>query len=156
MDYPFTIVQMQIGPDSRGTGTLSLFTKVLANEDTIYLENFASAPVMLTDIRAKKDSEWRKTVELVDVARMPAVLSKDTILGDSNGHASGVASFHLHHSTDRSVRLRRPPLPGVASARRDSDQGSDDQRHAQRDSGVESMGCAQMPSSALQLPRCNA
>ena len=54
VDYPFTIVQMQIGPDGRGTGTLSEFTKVLASGDTIFLENFASAPVMLTEIRAKK------------------------------------------------------------------------------------------------------
>jgi hypothetical protein len=57
VDYPFTIVQMQIGPDGRGTGTLSEFTKVLAYKDNIYLENFASAPVMLTDIRSKKDDE---------------------------------------------------------------------------------------------------
>ena len=57
VDYPFTIVQMQIGPDGRGTGTLSEFTKVLASGDNIYLENFASAPVMLTDIRAKKDED---------------------------------------------------------------------------------------------------
>lgn len=57
VDYPFTIVQMQIGPDGRGTGTLSEFTKVLASKDTIYLENFASAPVMLTEIRAKKGAD---------------------------------------------------------------------------------------------------
>ena len=57
VDYPFTIVQMQIGPDGRGAGTLSEFTKVLASGDNIYLENFASAPVMLTDIRSKKDSD---------------------------------------------------------------------------------------------------
>jgi hypothetical protein len=57
VDYPFTIVQMQIGPDGRGTGTLSEFTKVLASGDNIYLENFASAPVMLTDIRSNKDSD---------------------------------------------------------------------------------------------------
>ena len=57
VDYPFTIVQMQIGPDGRGTGTLSEFTKVLASKDTIYLENFASAPVMLTEIRAKKGDD---------------------------------------------------------------------------------------------------
>ena len=57
VDYPFTIVQMQIGPDGRGTGTLSEFTKGLASGDNIYLENFASAPVMLTDIRAKKDRD---------------------------------------------------------------------------------------------------
>ena len=57
VDYPFTIVQMQIGPDGRGRGTLSEFTKVLAFGDNIYLENFASAPVMLTDIRSKKDAD---------------------------------------------------------------------------------------------------
>jgi hypothetical protein len=57
VDYPFTIVEMHIGPDGRGTGTLSEFTKVLAHENNIYLENFASAPVMLTDIRAKGDRD---------------------------------------------------------------------------------------------------
>jgi hypothetical protein len=57
VDYPFTIVQMQIGPDGRGSGSLSEFTKVLAYGDNIYLENFASAPVMLTDIRSNKDSD---------------------------------------------------------------------------------------------------
>jgi hypothetical protein len=57
VDYPFTVVQMQIGSDGRGTGTLSEFTKVLAYKDNIYLENFASAPVMLTEIRSNKDSD---------------------------------------------------------------------------------------------------
>jgi hypothetical protein len=57
VDYPFTIVQMEIGPDGTGTGTLSEFTKVLAYKDNIYLENFANAPVMLTEIRAEKDDD---------------------------------------------------------------------------------------------------
>jgi hypothetical protein len=57
VDYPFTIVQMQMGADDRGTGTLSEFTKVVAYGDNIFLENFASAPIMLTDIRAKKDED---------------------------------------------------------------------------------------------------
>ena len=54
VEYPFTIVQMQIGADGRGTGTLSEFTKVIAYENNIFLENFANAPVMLTEIKAKK------------------------------------------------------------------------------------------------------
>lgn len=54
IDYPFTIVQMQIGADGRGTGTLSEFTKVIASENNIFLENFANAPVMLTEIKSKK------------------------------------------------------------------------------------------------------
>ena len=57
IDYPFTIVQMQIGADGRGTGTLSEFTKVIAYENNIFLENFANAPVMLTEIKAKKDRD---------------------------------------------------------------------------------------------------
>jgi hypothetical protein len=36
---------------------MSPFTKVLANGNNIYLENFASAPVMLTEITSKKDSD---------------------------------------------------------------------------------------------------
>lgn len=56
-EYPFTVIEMQIGPDGRGRGTLSEFTKVLAYENNIYLENFANAPVMLTEIRAKKSGE---------------------------------------------------------------------------------------------------
>ena len=54
IDYPFTIVQMQLGADGRGTGTLSEFTKVIAYENNIFLENFANAPVMLTEIKSKK------------------------------------------------------------------------------------------------------
>ena len=57
VEYPFTIVQMQIGDDGRGTGTLSEFTKVVASDNNIFLENFANAPVMLTEIRAKKDHD---------------------------------------------------------------------------------------------------
>jgi hypothetical protein len=57
VDYPFTIIEMQIGADGRGKGTLSEFTKVLAHENSIYLENFANAPVMLTEIRAEKDND---------------------------------------------------------------------------------------------------
>ena len=53
IDYPFTVIQMQIGRDGRGTGTLSYATKILARENVIELENFATAPVMLTEITAK-------------------------------------------------------------------------------------------------------
>ena len=55
IDYPFTVIQMEIGRDGKGKGTLSVATKILAYDDVIQLENFASAPVMLTEIRATKD-----------------------------------------------------------------------------------------------------
>jgi hypothetical protein len=57
IDYPFTVIQMQIGPDGRGKGTMSVATKIRAYDSIIELEDFASAPVMLTDIRAVKDED---------------------------------------------------------------------------------------------------
>lgn len=53
-DYPFTVIQMQMRADGKGSGTLSYATKVIAHDDTIELENYASAPVMLTEITAEK------------------------------------------------------------------------------------------------------
>jgi hypothetical protein len=53
-DYPFTVIQMQIDKNGEGKGTLSLFTKIQARGNTIELENFATSPVMLTKIDAKK------------------------------------------------------------------------------------------------------
>jgi hypothetical protein len=54
VDYPFTVIQMQIGPDGHGKGTMSYATKVIGNGKVIELENFGTAPVMLTEIRADK------------------------------------------------------------------------------------------------------
>ncbi len=51
LDYPFTVIQMEIGRDGRGKGTISYATKIIpAGDDTIVLENFATSPVMLTEI----------------------------------------------------------------------------------------------------------
>jgi len=54
IDYPFTVIEMQIGRDGEGKGTMSVATKIIARGNTIELENFATAPVMLTKIEAKK------------------------------------------------------------------------------------------------------
>ena len=56
-DYPFTVIQMQIGRDGHGTGTLSYATKIQAHGNVIELEHFATSPVMLTDIRAEKERD---------------------------------------------------------------------------------------------------
>ncbi len=53
VDYPFTVVQMQIDRNREGKGTLSLFTKVMARGNVIILEDFATAPVMLNRIEAR-------------------------------------------------------------------------------------------------------
>ena len=54
MDYPFTVIQMQIDKNGEGKGTMSYATKIIARGNTIELENFSSSPVMLTQIEAKK------------------------------------------------------------------------------------------------------
>jgi len=53
IDYPFTIVQMEIGTDGSGQGTLSYATRITAHGDTIELENYATQPVMLTQITSE-------------------------------------------------------------------------------------------------------
>jgi len=57
MEYPFTVIQMRIGRDGRGTGTLSEATRILAYGDIIELENFSSAPILLKEIRAEMQDE---------------------------------------------------------------------------------------------------
>jgi hypothetical protein len=54
IQYPFTVIQMQMGADGTGKGTLSYATKIIARKNVIELENFATQPIMLTDIRSEK------------------------------------------------------------------------------------------------------
>jgi hypothetical protein len=55
IQYPFTVIQMQIGRDGKGKGkgTLSVATKIVAHKNVVELENFATQPVMLTEITSK-------------------------------------------------------------------------------------------------------
>lgn len=57
VDYPFTVIQMQIDSNGRGKGTMSIATKIRAYDNTIELEDFASAPIMLNEIRSRKDAD---------------------------------------------------------------------------------------------------
>jgi len=43
---------MEIGRDGKGKGTMSSATKIVADDKTIELENFATSPVMLTEIQS--------------------------------------------------------------------------------------------------------
>jgi hypothetical protein len=54
IDYPFTVIQMQIDRDGKGKGTLSYATRIAAHDNIIELENFATSPVMLTEVEARK------------------------------------------------------------------------------------------------------
>jgi len=53
VDYPFTVIQMELDKNGEGKGTLSFATKIIARGNTIELENFASAPAMLNDIKSR-------------------------------------------------------------------------------------------------------
>ena len=57
IEYPFTVIQMEIGRDGKGKGTLSYATKIVARDNVVELENFASAPVMLTQIESRKRTQ---------------------------------------------------------------------------------------------------
>jgi hypothetical protein len=50
-DYPFTLIQLQLGPDDKGVGKASVATKITQNDKIIELENFANQPVMLNDVQ---------------------------------------------------------------------------------------------------------
>jgi hypothetical protein len=55
-DYQFTLSEIRLGPDGRGTGTLVPAARIDYNESTktIEVENYASQPVRLTDVRVEK------------------------------------------------------------------------------------------------------
>lgn len=53
MDYPFTVIQMQIRGDGTGEGRMSLATRIIAYANVIELENYDTQPVMLKQVRAE-------------------------------------------------------------------------------------------------------
>ncbi len=53
VDYPFTVIQMQIGADGKGRGTMSYAAKIVPRKDVFELENFGTAPIVLTEITAR-------------------------------------------------------------------------------------------------------
>lgn len=53
IDYPFTVIQIEIDKRGEGKGTLSFATKVMPRGNVIVLENFSTSPVMLTKVEAR-------------------------------------------------------------------------------------------------------
>jgi hypothetical protein len=56
IDYPFTVIELQINSNGRGDGKMTVGTKITADreERTIVLENYSVQPVMLNDVRRSK------------------------------------------------------------------------------------------------------
>lgn len=53
IQYPFSLIQMQLDREGKGQGTLSYATRVIVNDNQITLENYSSLPMTLTQIEAK-------------------------------------------------------------------------------------------------------
>jgi hypothetical protein len=56
LNYPFTLVEMHLGPNGKGEGRMSIATKVVAdsNGKFLHLEDFAAEPTRLQDVHAEK------------------------------------------------------------------------------------------------------
>ena len=54
IQYPFTVIQMKLDRDGNGKGTMSYATRIVAHENNVIeLEDFASQPIMLNNIKAE-------------------------------------------------------------------------------------------------------
>jgi hypothetical protein len=54
INYPFTVIQMKLDKDGTGTGTMSYATRIVAHENNVIeLEDYASQPIMLNNIKAE-------------------------------------------------------------------------------------------------------
>jgi len=54
IDYPFTVIQMKLDREGHGSGTLSYATRIVARgNNVIELEDFATQPIMLNNIKAE-------------------------------------------------------------------------------------------------------
>jgi hypothetical protein len=54
IDYPFTMIQLQLDDSGEGVGKLSIATRITLNGPVLSLENFANQPVMLTEVRRRR------------------------------------------------------------------------------------------------------
>ena len=54
IDYPFTLIELQLDNKGEGVGKLSVATKITLNGRVLTLENFANQPVMLNQVRKRK------------------------------------------------------------------------------------------------------
>jgi hypothetical protein len=56
IDYPFTLIEIRVGKDGKGEGKMSVATKISYNkkQNTVELENYATEPVRLTNVKVEK------------------------------------------------------------------------------------------------------
>lgn len=55
IDYPFTVIELEVDKGGHGVGKASIYTKITATDDgSIELENFTNEPVTLNEVRRVK------------------------------------------------------------------------------------------------------
>jgi hypothetical protein len=52
LDYPFTLIELQLDEHGRGEGKLSFATRIVPLDGRILLENWSATPVQLNNVRA--------------------------------------------------------------------------------------------------------
>jgi hypothetical protein len=59
IDYPFTLIELHIGPDGAGEGKMSLATKIMFDKknNAVVLEDYKSQPVLLQNVRRESTSQ---------------------------------------------------------------------------------------------------
>ena len=56
IDYPFTVIELDLGRDGTGEGKMSLATKIISHDNIVELENYEAQPVMLKQVKAERIS----------------------------------------------------------------------------------------------------
>jgi hypothetical protein len=58
IDYPFTVIELQLNREGEGDGKISVATKIIADAENniITLENYDTQPVMLTSVKTERAS----------------------------------------------------------------------------------------------------
>ena len=54
IDYPFTVIDMQLRPDGKGQGTLALAARIVPTGKNIVVENYDTQPIRLNRIETRK------------------------------------------------------------------------------------------------------
>jgi hypothetical protein len=54
IEYPFTVIDMQLKPDGTGEGTMSIAAKFIPAGKTVIVENYDTQPVRLNRIESRK------------------------------------------------------------------------------------------------------
>lgn len=54
IDYPLTVIEMQLRPDGKGEGTLALAARIIPAGKNIVIENYDTQPIRLNRIETRK------------------------------------------------------------------------------------------------------